>query len=219
MSSMIISSPQHHDSLFGTTPNIQQYEWDFSVVHAPQIVNAFTLPGGIVRVTDSLLQNLALTDGELAALLGHEMGHILHRHSQKRAVKNKLLSTIWGAFVYEDNDGYDESFGEAVAEGLWKSASYLGELAFSRADEYQADETAWDVLASTYSVSGGSSNHVIRHQYHPKSVSRLLQKLWDYQGGSGTTAWESTHPGTKDRIDALKKKWNELTIAEKRKFV
>ena len=77
-----------------------------------QIVNAFALPGGIVRVTDSLLQNLALTDGELAALLGHEMGHILHRHSQKRAVKNKLLSTIWGAFVYEDNDGYDESFGD-----------------------------------------------------------------------------------------------------------
>ncbi|KAL7524030.1 hypothetical protein ACHAXR_001193, partial [Thalassiosira sp. AJA248-18] len=205
------NNDNNHNGLF---ENVKQYKWDFGVVHAPD-VNAFALPGGIVRVTDALLQNLALTDSELAALIGHEMGHVLHRHSQKRAVKNRLLSTIWEAFVYEDHDGYDESFGEAVAEGLWKSASYLGELAFSRADEYQADEASWDLLASTYSIGGGSS----ARQYHPKSVRRLLRKLWEYQGGSGSTSWESTHPGTKDRIDALGKKWNSLTMAEKRKFV
>mmetsp|Transcript_154 Transcript_154/g.297 ORF Transcript_154/g.297 Transcript_154/m.297 type:complete len:337 (+) Transcript_154:181-1191(+) len=197
--------------------NIKQYKWDFGVVHAPpQMVNAFALPGGIVRVTDTLLNNLHLSDGELAALIGHEMGHVLHRHTQKRAVKNRLLATVWEAFVYEDHDGYDESFGEAVAEGLWKSASYLGELAFSRADEYEADGTAWDLLSSTYYYSFGRSGI---QQYHPGSVRKLLRKLWEYQGGSGSTSWESTHPGTKDRIEALEKKWKALSLAEKRRFV
>lgn len=187
------------------------------MVRAPHgIVNAFALPGGIVRVTDSLLTNLALADDELAALIGHEMGHVLHRHAQKRAVKNRLISTIWDAFFYEDNDGHDESFGEAVAEGLWKSASYLGELAFSRLDEYQADNAAWDLLAGTYSFG---NYHGARRQYHPGAVRRLLRKLWEYQGGSGSTSWESTHPGTRDRMDALKKKWNSLTLVEKRRFV
>lgn len=193
---------------------MRQYKWDFGVVRAPRLVNAFALPGGIVRVTDALLESLSLSEGELAALLGHEMGHVLHRHTQKHAVKDRLLSTVWEAFVYEDNDGHDESFGEAVAEGLWKSASYLGQLSFSRSDEYQADGAAWDLLASTYDLSNGSAR-----QYHPRSVRRLLQKLWDYQGGSGSTSWESTHPGTRDRIVALEKKWDALSWAEKRKFV
>lgn len=196
--------------------NIHLYHWDFGVVHAPQIVNAFALPGGVVRVTDTLLRVLDLTDGELAALIGHEMGHVLHRHSQKRAIKNRLLATIWEAFTFDDQDDtHEESFGEAVGEGLWKSASFLGDMAFSRADEYQADEVAWDILASSY-----NNYHVQRNirQFHPKNVRRLLKKLWDFQGGSGSTTWESTHPGTKDRIKALEEKWEKLKYFDKRKF-
>jgi len=198
--------------------SVDEYQWDFGVVHAPNLVNAFALPGGIIRVTDSLLQNLYLSNGEIAALLGHEMGHVLHRHSQQRAIKQRLISTLWDAFVYEDHDGYDESFGEAVAEGLWKSASYLGNLAFSRKQEYQADAAAWDLLSATY-----LDNRYILRRYHPNSVRKLLTKLWDYQGrdyaGTATAGWESTHPGTKERIDALKQKWNKLDGRQKRKFV
>ncbi len=196
--------------------NIHLYHWDFGVVHAPQVVNAFALPGGVVRVTDTLLRVLDLTDGELAALIGHEMGHVLHRHSQKRVVKNRLLTTIWEAFTFDDEDNTNEkSFGQAVGEGLWKSASFLGDMAFSRADEYQADEVAWDILASTYSNYHGQ--RYIRH-YHPRNVRRLLEKLWDFQGGFGSTTWESTHPGTKDRIKALEEKWDKLNFFDKRKF-
>ena len=112
-------------------------DWDFGVVEAP-FANAFALPGGIVRVTDGLLKQLHLSDAEIAALVGHEMGHVLHRHSQKKLMKQKLFSTILQAVVYEDNDGYEESFGEAVSEILLKGASWLGEQSFSRRDEYQA---------------------------------------------------------------------------------
>mmetsp|Transcript_17723 Transcript_17723/g.27808 ORF Transcript_17723/g.27808 Transcript_17723/m.27808 type:complete len:336 (-) Transcript_17723:219-1226(-) len=202
-----------YDSIF---ENIDEYHWDFGIVHAPNLVNAFALPGGIVRVTDSLLQNLYLSNGEIAALLGHEMGHVLHRHSQRRVIKRRLISTLWEAFVYEDNDDYDESFGEAVAEGLWKSASYLGDLGFSRRDEYQADAAAWDLLSGTYM----DNNNVMR-RFHPNSVKKLLTKLWDFNGrdASATAGWESTHPGTKERIDALKEKWSKLDSRQKRRFV
>ncbi|KAL7498820.1 hypothetical protein ACHAWT_006677 [Skeletonema menzelii] len=196
--------------------NVDEYQWDFGVIHAPNLVNAFALPGGIIRVTDSLLQNLYLTNGEIAALLGHEMGHVLHRHSQRRVIKQRFISTLWEAFVYEDNDGYDESFGEAVAEGLWKSASYLGDLGFSRRDEYQADAAAWDLLSATY-----LDNRYILRRYHPNSVKKLLTKLWDYQGrdATATAGWESTHPGTEERLDALKEKWSKLDSRQKRRFV
>lgn len=56
-------------------------------------------------------------------------------------------------------------------------------------------------------------------RFHPKSLKSLLQKLWRLQGGSGTTSWESTHPGTRDRIDALQKKWEALSFMERRQFV
>lgn len=57
-------------------------------------VNAFVLPGGVVCVTSALLRKLALTKGELAALLCHEMGHVLHRHSQARILQQQMLTTI-----------------------------------------------------------------------------------------------------------------------------
>ena len=102
-----------------------------------------------------------------------------------------------------------------MAEGLWKSASHLGDLAFSRRDEYQADDTAWDLLSATY-----FDNKYILRRYHPNSVRKLLTKLWNHEGrNNDKTGWESTHPGTKDRIDALKEKWNKLSIVQKRRFV
>ena len=59
---------------------------------------------------------------------------------------------------------------------------------------------------------------LLSKRYSPKAVESLLKKLWDASGGSGDTSWESTHPGTKDRIDALKTKWDELPISERRRL-
>lgn len=179
-------------------------DWDFGVVEA-SFANAFALPGGIVRVTDGLLQQLHLSDAEIAALVGHEMGHVLHRHSQKKLMKQKLFSTILQAVVYEDNDGYEESFGEAVSEILLKGASWLGEQSFSRRDEYQADEAAWEILVAS-------------KKYDPRAVAGMLSKLWSLEGGEGKTRWESTHPGTADRIQALQDKWDGLRYREKKQL-
>jgi len=195
---------------FGTTSpppwrdDIRRHRWSFGVVRA-DFANAFALPGGVVRVTDSLLRQIQPTEGELAALLGHEMGHVLRRHSQRREVKRNLAGTVLRALTYEDHDGYDETFGEAVGEVLLKGAAWLGEQGFSRRDEYEADEAAWDILVET-------------ETYDPRSVAAMLAKLWSLEGGNGKTRWESTHPGTADRIQALQDKWDSLDWREQKRL-
>ena len=111
-----------------------EYQWDFGVIDHPTMINAFALPGGFVRVTIKLLEQLDLSKGELAALLSHEMGHVLHRHSQARIIQQKVLATLYQAMVYEDGDDKRESFGEAIGELLLKSADWLGRQKFSRRD-------------------------------------------------------------------------------------
>jgi predicted Zn-dependent protease len=183
------------------------YQWDFAVVKDDLQINALCLPGGIVRVTSGLLKQLDLTDGELAALLGHEMGHVLHRHGQARILQQKVLQTIMEALVYQDNDDHEETLGEAIGELLVHSADWLGQQSFSRANEYEADETSWELLLSPH------------NPYHPQALQGLLTKLWDASGRQGgKTSWDSTHPGTLDRIQALEQKWKSLSSRERREI-
>merc|ERR1712125_34729 len=144
------------------------------------------------------------TDAEIMALIAHEVGHVLQRHSQRRMIKQNVLKYVSSAVVYEDNDGYNESFGEAIGEILVKGAQFLGEQGFSRKDEYEADEAGWTLLGEA--------------RVDPRAMISMLRKLWRASGDSGETRWESTHPGTRDRIDALEKKWEDMSRSEKRRY-
>ena len=133
------------------------------------------------------------------------MGHVLHRHSQAQLLKKNLLNIVIKALFYEDGDDHQESFGEAVGELMLTGAKFLGEMRFSRQDEYEADDAAFDILADS-SV------------YDPRSVKSLLEKLWSLSGDSGQTSWDKTHPATGERIKALSTRWNDMSWYEKRKF-
>src|SRR5437868_1579156 len=61
----------------------ESYKWEFTLLDAPQTVNAFCLPGGKVAVYTGLLP-VAKTDAGLAAVLGHEIGHAVARHGAER---------------------------------------------------------------------------------------------------------------------------------------
>jgi predicted Zn-dependent protease len=192
------------------------YKWNVGIVRSDAI-NAFALPGGVIRVTDTLLEALQPTRGELAALIGHEMGHVLHRHSQARMLQTKVVSWIVQALVYEDHDENQETFGEALGELLTKSAAWLGQQRFSRLDEYQADATSWQLLVDASKEYG----------YNPQSLQGLLQKLWNLETGRSENKahiasviedWSRTHPATKDRIDALDKKWKTLPAMDRKRL-
>lgn len=208
------------DSVFNTKQLCKNqalnYNWSFQVVRSSDI-NAFALPGGIICVTDTLLKTLELSRGEIAALLGHEMSHVLHRHGQSQLLKKNLFQTIVKALFYDDNDDHDENFAEAVNELLLKGASFLGEMKFSRKNEFEADNGAWDIL-------------MYSEKYNPVRVQYLLQKLYSLEGGTAHasgrkefqsnafSAWDKTHPGTGDRIEIMRQKWNKLSWSKRRQF-
>lgn len=132
---------------------IKTYPVSFYLIDMPE-PNAFALPGGQVVVTRGML-DLGLDDDQLAALLGHELGHVYHQHGvkmERRAALLNILSTaaLVGVILAAENDGSkvdpwgrpDETSGDLI-EGTAAAGLVLSELllrSYSREFEDQADE-------------------------------------------------------------------------------
>jgi predicted Zn-dependent protease len=158
--------------------------YQFFVLDDP-MVNAFALPGGYIYVTRGLLAQ-ANSEAELAAVLGHEIGHITGRHSAERYSRG-LLTSLGAVVLSAALD--DPSATRALGLG-----SELFMRSYSRSQEHEAD-----MLGLRY---------LHRSQYHPDSMASFLksleantalQKSIDGQKGR-IPGWFSTHPMTADRI-------------------
>ena len=160
-------------------------------------VNAFACPDGSVRVFSSLMD--IMNDDELMGIIGHEIGHVLKRHS-KNAFKNELLT---GAL----KDAVASTGGKAAA----LTESQLGTLGqslmgakFSQKQENEADDCGYDFL-----VAKGRN---------PWGIVMSFEKLMDLEGGSGSKQsyiqkMFSSHPETKKRIEHMQKRCEEDGIA------
>jgi len=180
------------------TQNLDGYKFSFQVIDEP-VVNAFAYPGGPIFITNKLLDDLSPNDDEVAAILGHEIGHVIARYSIKQVVASQFFTLLFDAFSYEDNDGHEETFGEALGELLLEHSPQFAGLSFSRANEYEADDTAWTACSKIADCD-------------PRGGISMFEKLMRMEeqmgyGGSGTGAWwASTHPATQERIEVLKKR-------------
>jgi predicted Zn-dependent protease len=170
-------------------------QWRFAVVNT-DVINAFALPGGFVYVNRGVI-NRASNESELAGVLGHEIEHVVRRHSVNQ------MQQAQGANV-----------GVALACALTRvcenqaaqAAIQVGGTAvfakFSRADEVQADE-------------GGFQN-VMRAGISPRGMLTFFQKLLaEEQGGSSSaSAWFSDHPGTQDRIADIQRLLDQVPASQ-----
>ncbi|WP_293904106.1 M48 family metalloprotease [Phenylobacterium sp.] len=158
----------------------------FAIVNS-QVVNAFTTPPGCyVYVTRGLL-GIMNSEAELAAVLGHELGHVAANHAQRQQNQEAitgLAAALVGAVARSDVVG-------AVAG----RAAKLGSLGYSRSQEYEADS-----LAIRYLPLAG---------YAPRGLADVLDDLQrEDQFSARATGrdarampvWASTHPLTADRI-------------------
>lgn len=160
---------------------------DFTVTLLDSSVeNAFAIPGGYVYVTRQLLA-LMNSEAELAAVLGHEVGHVAARHSSKRNTR----STIGGLL----SAGVGWLTGSDVLGKLASTGSQLYTLGFSRSQEYEADG-----LGVRYATAAG---------YDPYGMSMMLAQLNDDQNltariegrqANAVPTWASTHPNGADRV-------------------
>lgn len=113
------------------------YEYDFHLLADPQTVNAFALPGGQIFITRALLDRLE-TQGELAGVLGHEVGHVVARHSAEHIAKAQLTEGLTGAAViatYDPNNPASANTAQVAA-----LIGQLIDLKFGRDDELEADK-------------------------------------------------------------------------------
>ncbi|HEX3009038.1 MAG TPA: M48 family metallopeptidase [Bacteroidales bacterium] len=161
------------------------FTWEIKIINKP-VLNAFATPGGYIYVYTGLMKYLD-NEAQLAGVLGHEMAHADLRHSTKQLTKQYGFSILLSALLGNSPGKVAE-----IAAGL---AQGLSGLAFSREDEYKADE---------YSVK-----YLLKTDYDPKGVQGFFQKMINDNGSSGTPAFLSTHPADKDRIDNITKIWQD----------
>lgn len=157
-----------------------QLTYHFAVLDSP-VVNAFAVPGGYIYVTRGILAMMN-SEAELAAVLGHELGHVCARHSVRRMSKLMLFQlgfAVGGAL--------SETF--AKISGVAGVGIQLLFLKYSRDDEREAD-----FLGVQYSRKGG---------FNPSEMVNFfasLQRLGDLSKGAALPGFLSTHPLTEERI-------------------
>jgi predicted Zn-dependent protease len=148
--------------------------WSFQVLDDPGI-NAFALPGGWVYVTRGILAHLE-SEAELAAVLGHEIGHVTARHSVNQMSKQILASAALLAASIHDED-------IARWAGLGELGLGLMFLQHGRSDERQADDLGL--------------RYVLRAGYDPQEMPELfamLERVGEAAAAGGLPTWLSSHP-------------------------
>lgn len=163
------------------------YRFDFHALADDQTVNAFALPGGQIFITRALLRQLE-TRGQLAGVLGHEIGHVIERHSAEQIAQAQLRQGLTGAAVIATYDPNNPgSRGSAAVAAM---IGQLVNLKFSRNDELEAD--GWGVRLM--SQAG----------YNPKSMLGVMEILKKASGGSGGSDFFQTHPNPANREEKIK---------------
>jgi len=151
-------------------------------------INAFACPDGSVRVFSSLMD--IMSDDELLGVIGHEIGHVVKRHS-KKAFKAELLT---GAL----KDAVASTGGVAAAlteSQLGELGSSLANAKFSQKQEKEADDCGYDFL--------------VAHGRNPWGMVMAFEKLGSMEGADNRSYIDkmfSSHPETKARIERMSKR-------------
>ena len=166
-------------------PRARQWKWEINLIGSNQ-VNAFCMPGGKIAFFTGILNQLSLTDDEVAMVMGHEIAHALREHARERMGKSAAtqgLSRLGGAVV-SGLFGIDPRLTDMVA----REGANLLTLKFSREDETEADLVGMELGA--------------RAGYDPRAGVTLWQKM-SAANKNAPPQWLSTHPSGTTRIQEM----------------
>jgi predicted Zn-dependent protease len=164
------------------------WRWEVNVISSAEI-NAWCMPGGKIAVYTGLIDKLAVSDAELAAVMGHEIAHALREHGREKASQQQtqsLLVGIAGALL---------GLGELGTGLAGTVANVTIGLPNSREFEREADRMGVELAA--------------RAGYDPRAAITLWQKM-SQTGGGGPPQFLSTHPSAASRIQDLQGYANQV---------
>lgn len=166
------------------------YQWEFRLLDAPEVINAFCLPGGKVAVYSGILP-VAETEDGLAAIIGHEVAHATEEHGNERMTHETIASVGMTAAqlalgAWSDMDQESQGY---VMQALGLGAQYGALLPYSRTHESEADHVGLIYL--------------VRAGYDPHAAPRLWERMAALSP-QRPPAFLSTHPDPLERAEALR---------------
>ncbi len=181
----------------------KDYAWEFRLLDAPDVVNAFCLPGGKVAVYTGLLK-VTQNEDALACVMGHEVAHATAEHGNERMTQGLIQSGVLSVtdLALQSFSKMDNATRATTLEALGLASQIGAILPFSRAHESEADEIGL--------------RYLIRAGYDPHEAPKLWARMAT-AGGERPPEFLSTHPDPENRSKRLEELIPRLLAEEKGK--
>ncbi len=166
------------------SPYVENFH--FHLLRDPKTVNAFALPGGQVFITEGLMNRLQ-NEAQLAGVLGHEIGHVIARHSAQQMAKGQLgqILTVAVGVGADDDRGRGRN-----AQMVAAMVNQMTQLHYSRADESEADHYGLKYMAEA--------------GYDPRAMLEVMKILKQASGDKSPPEFLATHPLPETRLEEIR---------------
>jgi predicted Zn-dependent protease len=174
----------------GTAVKSTPYQFKFHLLADDQTINAFALPGGQIFITAALFNKLENED-QLAGVLGHEIGHVVGRHSNQQMAKTGLINGIF--------QGVGVMLSDGQGQGGMQMAQMIGNVVnmkYGRDDELESDS-----LGVRFLIEAG---------YDPEAMIGVMKILKASAGDRSQPEFMSTHPDPGNRIEHIREQIGKI---------
>ena len=158
------------------------YPYDFHLLADEKVVNAFALPGGQCFITAALFSKLQNED-QLAGVMGHEIGHVIHRHGAERTAKANFIQGLIQSVMIGAGGDY------SVAQVAQVVGQYAN-MKYGRDQELESDE--WGIRL------------MMEAGYDPLEMIGVMDILEASSGGGDVPEFQSSHPSPENRREKIR---------------